>query len=209
MSQTERHKRLRLLLSKLNKERKQQAGKIDILCNDLISAQRSFIQRLYTISFAAEFYRSLLGSPDLNNLLARADRAIRRELPGTGVTFYLRQSEGCEPYSFVGDEMFSCEQTGPQEYFTAELVDGICKSNKICSLADLSSIDPAGEMRGLQKFSIVTLPLSDLGRSLGFVVLWRPSPLTVTAEEVGRVESVMCGLSQAIRGARVPLHSGD
>jgi hypothetical protein len=209
MSQTERHRRLRLLLNRLNKQRKQQASKIDILCNDLISAQRAFIQRLYTIGFAAEFYKSLLGSPDLNHLLARADRMIRQELPGTGVAFYLRQSEGCELHSFVGDEMFACEQTGPQEHLTPDLVDGICKSNKICTLPEITALDPAGDSHGLQRFSIATLPLSDLGRPLGFTLLWRPAPLPVTSDEIHRVEPVMCGLSQAIRGARVPLVSGD
>lgn len=209
MSQTERNKRLRLLLHKLNKQRKQQAGKIDILCNDLISAQRAFIQRLYTIGFAAEFYKSLLGSPDLNHLLARADRLIRQELPGAGVAFYLRQSEGCELHSFMGDEVFACEQAGPQEHLTAELIEGVCKSNKICSFAEISSFDPAARLAGLRRFSIATLPLSDMGRSLGFMLLWRPSPLAVTSAEIGRIEPVMCGLSQAIRGARVPLASGE
>ncbi|HON90923.1 MAG: hypothetical protein KBI32_04460 [Phycisphaerae bacterium] len=209
MSQTERHKRLRLLLNKLNKQRKQQACKIDILCNDLISAQRAFIQRLYTIGFAAEFYKSLLGSPDLNHLLARADRMIRRELPGTGVAFYLRQSDGCDLHSFVGEEVFACEQPGPQEHLTPELIDGICKSNKICTFAEISALDPAGDYRGLRRYSIVTLPLSDLGRSLGFLLLWRPSALPVTSEDVHRIESVLCGLSQAIRGIRVSLASSE
>ncbi len=209
MSQTERHRRLRLLLNRLNKQRKQQASKIDILCNDLISAQRAFIQRLYAVSFAAEFYRSLLGSPDLNHLLARADRQIRQELPGAGVAFYVRQSDGCELYSFVGDEMFAFEQQGPQEHLTPELVDGICKSNKTCSLAEIASLDLGDDLRELAKFSIATLPLSDLGRSLGFTLLWRPSPLTITAEEIRRIEPVMCGLSQAIRVAHVPLVSGE
>jgi len=208
MSQTERHRRLRRLLNRLNKQRKQQASKIDILCNDLISAQRAFIQRLYTVSFAAEFYKSLLGSPDLNHLLARADRQIRQELPGAGVAFYLRQPEGCELHSFVGEEVFTCEQQGPQEYLTPERIDGICKSSKTCTLADLSNLDPGDDPAGLAKFSIAALPLSDLGRSLGFTLLWRPLPLTVTAEEIHRIEPVMCGLSQAIRAARVPLASG-
>jgi hypothetical protein len=209
MSQTERHRRLRLLLNKLNKQRKQQAGKIDILCNDLISAQRSFIQRLATIGFAAEFYKSLLGSPDLNHLLARADRLIRRELPGAGVAFYLRQGDFCEPHSFIGDEMFACEQAGPQECLTSEMVDGICKSNQTCTRAEILSFDLAANLRGLDRFSMATLPLSDMGRSLGFLLLWRPSPLTVTADEVGRLDAVMCGLSQAIRAVRVPLVSDE
>jgi len=209
MSQTERHRRLRLLLNRLNKQRKQQARKIDILCNDLISAQRAFIQRLYTVSFAAEFYRSLLGCPDLNHLLAQADRQIRQELPGVGVAFYLRQSDGCELHSFLDDEMFACERQGPQEHLTPERIDGICKLNRVCTLADIRSLDPGDDPDGLAGFSIVTLPLSDLGRSLGFALLWRSSPLTVRAEEVDRIESVMCGLSQAIRTARVALASEE
>jgi len=209
MSQTERHRRLRLLLNRLNKQRKQQASKIDILCNDLISAQRAFIQRLYALSFAAEFYKSLLGSPDLNNLLARADRQIRQELPGAGVAFYLRQSEGCELYSFGGGEMFACEQHGPQEHLTPEMIDAICKSNKVCSIAELPSLDYGEDLKELARFSIATLPLSDLGRSLGFTLLWRPVPQSITPEEVRRIEPVMCGLSQAIRNARVPLASSE
>lgn len=209
MSQTERHRRLRLLLHMLNQERKQQAGKIDILCNDLIGAQRAFIQRLSTISFAAEFYRSLLGSPDLDHLLARADRLIRQELPGAGVAFYLRQGDLCEPHSFTGEGIFECEQEGPQEHLTSEMAEGICKSNKTCTQTEIQAFDPAGNPKGLERFSIATLPLSDLGRPMGFVLLWRPSPLAVTTEEVGRIDAAMCGLSQAIRAARVPLISGE
>ena len=49
----QRHQRLRLLLKKLNKDRKKQAKKTDILCNDLIGAQRGFIRKLRSISFSA------------------------------------------------------------------------------------------------------------------------------------------------------------
>jgi len=209
MSQTERHRRLRLLLNRLNKQRKQQARKIDILCNDLIAAQRVFIQQLYTVSFAAEFYKSLLGSPDLKHLLAQADQQIRQELPGVRVAFYLRQSDGCELYSFEDDETFACEQEGPQEYLTSELAAEICKSNRICTLGKRSSLALRENIPGLAEFSIATLPLSDLGRSLGFTLLWCRSPLTVSEEEIRRIEPVMCGLSQAIRGTRVPLASEE
>jgi len=105
--------------------------------------------------------------------------------------------------------MFACERQGPQEHLTPERIDGICKLNRVCTLADIRSLDPGDDPDGLAGFSIVTLPLSDLGRSLGFALLWRSSPLTVRAEEVDRIESVMCGLSQAIRTARVALASEE
>jgi hypothetical protein len=209
MSQTERHRRLRLLLHKLNRQRKQQARQIDILCNDLISAQRAFIERLSTVSFAAQFYRALLASTDLRHLLSRVDRLIRQELPGVGTAFYLRHSEGCGLYPFEGGELFAGEQSGPQEHLTAELVDNICKSNKTRILCETSGPGPEVDMPGLAGFSIAALPLSDLGRPLGFLLLWRRSPQVVTADEIRRIEAVLCGLSQAVRAARVSQTCGE
>ena len=80
MYQTERHRRLRLLVKKLNRERKRQAKKIDILCNDLIAAQRDFIRRLNTISFTANFYKSIVGASDLARLLNTAGRYVKEEI---------------------------------------------------------------------------------------------------------------------------------
>ena len=208
MSRTERHKRLRLLLKQLNRQRKRQAMKIDILCNDLISAQRAFLLRLHGISFAAEFYKSLLGSADLADLLARASRAIRQELPGTSVTFFLRQPEGCDLRAFENDETSLPEDQRPEDYFNSELAGSICKSNRPCTLDDMFGMGLEGDLQVLRRFSMSTLPLNDLGRPLGFVLLYRRAPQTLTKQELQRVGPLMCGLSQAIRSERAPLHSG-
>jgi hypothetical protein len=77
MSQTERQKRLRLLVKKLNRERKRQASRVDILCNDLIGAQREFMRRLNQIGFAARFYKGLLGAADLRTVVIQAGRLLR------------------------------------------------------------------------------------------------------------------------------------
>jgi hypothetical protein len=209
MSQTERYRRLRLLVRKLNQQRKQQASKIDILCNDLIGAQRSFILRLQDVGFAAEFYRSLLGGTDLNSLLARAGRVIRQELPGTGVAFFLRHSDGCELHTCQGDESLYGEHLGPAEYFNPELVDNLCKYNRPCSLEDIADMSADGDWEALNKFSLITLPLSDLGRSLGFVLIYCPLPQVLTVAEVRRINPAMHGLAQAIRAVHVPLPSHE
>ena len=104
MSRTERYQRLRLLARKLNQQRRRQGRKLDILCNDLLGAQRGFLLRLQDLSFAAAFYRSLLGGTEVNSLLMRAGRAIRQELPGAGVAFFLRQPDGCELHVCPADE---------------------------------------------------------------------------------------------------------
>lgn len=206
MSQTDRHRRLRLLLKNLNRQRKRQASKIDILCNDLISAQRAFISRLHAISFAAQFHKSLLGSTDLDDLLSRAARAIRQELPGANVSFFLRHSDSCERYVPRDDRVRPPGERDPEDSLTPELTENICKSNRPCTLDDMVGMGLEGNLEGLGRLSIATLPLKDFGRSLGFVLLYRRSPQVLDGEELDRVNSAMCGLSQAIRSARVPLH---
>ncbi len=207
MSQTERHKRLRLLIRKMNKQRKRQANQIDILCHDLIGAQRSFIHRLQDVGFAAEFYRSLLGSTDVNGILARAGRIIKQELPGAGVAFFLRQPDGCEFHPCPGDESLCSEEQGPQECLDPDLVESICKLNRPCTLEEILDLGANGDLATLRRFSLVTLPLSDLGRSLGFVLIYCPRPQVLNMADVRRVVPVMRGLAQAVRAVRVPLSS--
>jgi hypothetical protein len=209
MNQTERYKRLRLLVKKLNKQRKQQASKIDILCNDLIGAQRSFIRRLQDIGFAAEFYRSLLGGTDLNTVLTRAGRVIKQELPGTGVAFFIRQPDGCELHTCQGDESLYCEHSGPHECFDAELVDTLCKHNKPCTLEDIAGMSMDGDLTAMNKFSLVTLPLSDLGRSLGFALIYCPLPQVLNTADVRRISPAMHGLAQTVRALHVALPSRE
>jgi hypothetical protein len=207
MSQTDRQKRLRLLVRQLNRRRKQQASQIDILCHDLIAAQRTFIDRLQGVSFTAQFYQALLGSTDLNDLLERAGRALRDELPDAGVSFFLRQADGCEPYATPAQETASAEDPRPEECLPPDLVDRICKANKPCTREDMLDLRPGGGLKGLERFAPATLPLSDLGRSLGFIFLYRRAPLVLTPEELRRIGLVLRGLSQAIRAARTPLHA--
>ena len=87
-----REKRLRGMVSRLNKERKCQAKKVDILCNDLVAAQRSFIKSLDSISFAANFYESIVGVRDLDNLLQSACELIKGEIPNATVAFFLTRN---------------------------------------------------------------------------------------------------------------------
>lgn len=203
MNRTERYKRLRLLLKTLNQRRKRQASQIDILCNDLIAAQREFTRRLNDVGFAAQFYKELLGAGDLRSLLARAGRLVKEELPGTAVSFALRQTDGCELYPTGGDES---DEPGLEQCLTSELMESICKSNQRCTLGDMFGMGLEGNLQMLNRISAATIPLSDLGRSLGFVLIYRISP-PLRAEELDRVALVACGLSRAIQACGMPLHS--
>ncbi len=209
MSQSQRQQRLRLLIKKLNRERKRQASQIDILCNDLIGAQRAFVKRLNSVGFAAAFYKSLLGATDLRSLLMRADQLIREELSGAGVTFFLRQSEGCRLRALNAHETLTIEDQPLEDYFGPELAESIYKANRPCTVSDLFAMGLEGNVKALGDVSLATLPLNDLGRPLGFLLLSRAMPSALTTEELHKVDLITCGLSHAIAAHRQPLHAND
>jgi len=192
MDYKQRHKRVRLLISKLNKERKKQAKKIDMLCNDLIAAQRDFIRRLSTISFAADFYKSIIGETHLGRLLSAAGNLIKEELAGSNVTFFLRNG-----FPQNGNERGMLEN-----YLTAELVDAICKSNKLCTLDDMFAMGLQGNLMELNKISAFTIPLSQFGPPLGFILIYRSSENKLTADELNKISAITWGLSRAIQSCQ-------
>jgi hypothetical protein len=201
----QRHRRLRLLLKKLNKERKKQSRQIDILCNDLIGAQRNFIKRLNTISFIASFCESIIGTTDLNNLLCAAVRIIKAETSDANVIFFLRQGDDFQLHvfespTFAPGGTIALERQHLEACFNRELMDNICKSNKVCTLDEMFALGLQGNPIGLARLSVVSLPLSLPGLSLGFMLLARPSENKLTADEIERVTSTSYALSRAIAG---------
>ncbi len=205
----QRHKSLRLLISKVNKERKKQAKKIDILCNDLIAAQRDFIKRLNTISFTASFYESIIGTTDLSTLFYTAGKLIKDEIPDANIAFFLRQAESFELHLFESDQPITLEQQRLENCFTPELVDNICKSNKICTLEDMFAMGLQGNLTRLNKISAVTVPLGQFGSSLGFILIYRSSQNKLTAAELNHISAIAPGLSQAIQSCQVLSNSAD
>jgi len=194
----QRHRRLRLLIKKLNKDRKKQNQKIDILCNDLIAAQRTFIKRLGIINFVANFYESIIGATELNKLLYTAVEFFRAENADINVTFFLRQEENFELFMFESGRPTSTDKQYLESCFTPELMDNISKSNKICSLDDMFAMGLQGNLNELNKISAVTIPLGLLGSSLGFMLVYRTSENRLTTDEIGRISAVISGLSRAI-----------
>jgi GAF domain-containing protein len=158
------------------------------------------------VGFAANFYKALLGTSDLRTLLARAGQLIQQDVPGAAATFFLRQTDGCELH-VVADE----GPTGPrvEDCFTDDLIEAVCKASRPCALDDLVGMGLVGNITLLRSVSLATLPLNDLGRSLGFVLLSRAAVHPLSADEVERVSLITCGLSRAIRACTLTLHSRD
>jgi len=192
----QRHKRLRLLIKKLNSERKRQAKKIDILCNDFVAAQRQFLKKLNTINFTADFYESIIGCTDLSSLLCTASKLIREKIPDVNISFFLREAESFELYMFDSDQPVTIEKQRLEDCFSPELVEDICRTNKICTIQDMFALGLQGNLNALNKISAVTIPLGLFASSLGFILVYRWSQLT--ADKINEIYIVTRGLSRAI-----------
>jgi len=203
VDEKKRHKRLRLMIKKLNRDRKKQNQKIDILCNDLIEAQRTFIKRLGIINFVANFYESIIGTTDLNKLLYTAVEYFRAVNADVNITFFLRQQENFELFMFESGLPTAMEKQYLESCFTPELMDNISNSNKVCSLDDMFAMGLQGNLNELNKISSMTIPLGLLGSSLGFILVYRSSENKITVDEIDRISAVISGLSQAITSCRM------
>lgn len=198
MDYKSRNKKLRLLITRLNRERKTTAKKIDILCNDLIGAQREFIRRLNTINFAADFYESIIGTTDRDSLIFAAGKLIRDEIINANVVFFLRRKIGFDLHIFESDQPILSKEYRLENYFTDELVDNICKSNKHCTLDCLIGMGLQANPSCLNKLSAVTIPLGQFGSSLGFILIYRLSENKLTESEINHISAITCGLSRAL-----------
>jgi hypothetical protein len=210
-----RNKRLRLLISRLNKERKKQAKQIDILCNDFVGAQKDFVKALNTIGFAADFYGAIAGLTELNELLFAAGNLIKEQIPDANVAFFLlapciaegMQSDNFELHIFESDLAIDLEDRRIENFFTAELVGNIAKSNRICTIEDMLGMGLAGFPACLEKISTAEIPLSTPGSSMGFVLIYRSSRNQLTADELKAVAQITPGLGRSIASCRALVSS--
>jgi len=204
-----RNQRLKALLKNLNRERKKQAKQIDILCNNIISSQRDFIERLKTIDFRANFYESMLGITDLNSLLSTAAAIIKEETANANITFFLRQGELFETYGFAECLTDTPDKTHIEDCFSSELTANICMSNKICNIDDMFAMGLQGNLTSINSISAVTIPLGSAGSVQGFMLVYRSRDRKLTSGEIGKISAIKCGLLQAICACKALMHSSE
>lgn len=205
-----RNQRVRQLVSRLNKERKKQARQIDILCNDLLAAQKQFLKELKVIGFCADFYESLLGLTDLNELLACAAGIVKEHISDANVAFFLLsnaaeelRNNNFEMHIFESDRPIDLEEKRIENFFTADLIDSISQSGRLCSVDDMLALGLAANPRCLEKVAAAGLPLNHHGCTLGFVLLYRASENPFTREELKSLEQIASGLSHSIASSRI------
>ena len=205
-----RNTRLRLLIRRFNKQRKQQAKQIDILCNDIMAAHKDFLKAMKVIGFAADFYNAIIGITDLSELLCTAGSYIQKHTPDAHIAFFLLAQtsiEGMQPdnfelHVFENDQPIALDDRRVENFFSTELVVNISKSNQICTIEDMLEMGLQCSPAFLEKISAAAIPLSTTSSSAGFILIYRSSRNPLTADELKAVAQVTPGLGRSIASCR-------
>ncbi len=186
------------MVKALNKDRKKQARQIDLLCHDLIDAQRAFVRRLETIGFAAGLYKLLLGAQNTEHVLRILVNEVQSLMPSMDINLVLRQDEKCKIYPL---ETTTRDEGHPVDAFDGPLVNAVCRANKTCHLDDLLGMGLSISPQKASRIQMTTLPMPQGGRCMGFIVLTSPANVTVPANMTERIALVVSGISQAVLAA--------
>lgn len=108
---------------------------------------------------------------------------------------------------FDSDRPVTIEKQRLEDCFSSELVEDICRANKVCTIDDMFAMGLQGNLNVLNKISAVTIPLGLFGSSLGFILIYHWVENKLTADEIDDICAITCGLSRAISSCQALLRS--
>ena len=194
--------RARRAIGKLNYLRHKQGKQIDILCNDMVSAHKDFIKELRTLTYAVDFYEVSLGCTDLPSLLGHGADYVKAHVAGSDVTFFVLDNDEFETHRFGDDQDAGLDLEEFEGCFSGEVVQEICRMNKVCTLNDMVEIGLQGNPNAFAKMSAVAVPLGRMGQVVGFILITRNAENDITAEDLADVVSIAPGLANSIKSLK-------
>jgi hypothetical protein len=199
MKDSKRNKRIRLLAKNLNRRRKKQAIQIDLLCNDIINAHRDFLDTVRTLTFTSDFYESLIGAVDLDNLFRSCASMIQKRISDANIVFFINEQNRFQSYAFDCNINETDQAYRLEQYFTSEVVESIISTNRSCDIDELLQMGLQINPTILKNSFVTTVPIAANGSITGFILLYKSSSQRFDQRQIRLLCSVRRGLSRAIR----------
>ena len=176
----------------------------------MVLANKDVIGQLRVLTHTVDFYESITGEIDMTVLLDKAARQVRRFVQNSNVAIFLTNSNGFELH-MAGDNPIEVDGSKIEGYFTEEVVNDICRSNKICSIDDMCKIGLQGNPNILNNISAAAVPLGRFSEPVGFILICRSAGNKLNPNELEKVATITPGLRNAINACQsmVPEIVGD
>jgi hypothetical protein len=194
-----RNKRVRGLVRKLNRARRDQLKQIDILCNDMVSAHGDFVKQLRELTFSVKFYEVALSQTDLTSLLDSSVDMIKSQIHGSSVAIFLLRDNVFDIHMVDSDSPIDVAQANLESYFTADVVRDISRSPHVCSLNDMCTAGLQASPTVLGSVSAAAVPIGRVGEPAGFILIYRSKENKLHPSEIETVTAITEGLCSAIQ----------
>lgn len=194
-----RIRRVRDLVHRLNNDRRQQAKKIDILCNDMVAAHKDFVKQLTIMTFGVKFYESIMAQADLGSLLDMTVDTIASEVAESKVSLFLLRENTFDIHMANACDPIEVEQIDFESCFTSEVVKEIARATHVCSLDEMCTQGLFASPAILGSISAVAIPLGHIGDPVGFILLHRSSENKLQNDEIEKIAGITTGLCSAIQ----------
>jgi hypothetical protein len=182
------------MVKNLNRQRHQTARQIDIVCMDLVAAQRRFVDHYKKAVFSISFYEKLLACTNFQTMLTIAAAELSPALDNANVSFFYRQDDKIR--CFVSENGQPFEQDDFSDCFTDELVTEVINCNSIMNLNQLIALGLSATPSFLAGINAFTVPMSAENTEAGFILLWKKGNLDSKMAEYAHI--IAPGLSHAI-----------
>jgi len=204
MIDDKRYERVRGLVRECNRARKKQTKQIDVLCNGLIGAQRSFMHRLDEIAFAAGFYEAIVGRRNVDELLAAVGGFVRAELGELGLSIFVRRASSFEVHSV----MLESDKDGREfvDAVSEGIAQEVCENSRVMGLEELPGLGLEYDPVRLGRLSGYCVPVRRGMEGAGFVIVTGKCG-QLKRGDAGKIEQVGTGLLRALESCEITMGS--
>ncbi|MFA5424054.1 MAG: hypothetical protein WC374_09390 [Phycisphaerae bacterium] len=203
MKESKRNSRIRALVKCVNSHRKKQAAQIDMLCKDIIASHSNFLDTVRTLSFAAEFYESIIGVRNLEEMFCTCASVIRKQIGDVNLVFFISRQADFQSYAFDCSTNGTEEINRLEQYFTRELIESVTKTNHPCSPDELLGMGLQVSPAILKNLSVITVPIAANGPIVGFILLYVNDGQHLDRHQIKPLSYIRRGLLQGIRTCTV------
>ncbi len=193
---------IRTLRGKLNRQNRQ----INMLCRDMVDAHSQFVLKMSQLNFSAAFCETLLAARDIETLIELAAMVFGKHLKNASTAVFLLDGRGYNIH--IGSHSQSSnEKEVFENWFSPAVVAEISRNNRVCTMQEMLAIGLQANPASLKHIAAIAVPLGQLGRGVGFVLLYRPADMPFDQHEASMASVAASGLRSAImsfRGDQIP-----
>ncbi len=195
--------RLRKAVRRLNEARRVVGKKVDLLCNDLVSAYGELSRQMDLVRTREDFRKLCQSAADLEQLLCHAMDWVMRRVGYANTAVWLAADEGYQLGAYI-------KYTIPSSPELAEAIrDGILVRTTREGAVRLSAEEAtaqltAKELRHLRGQAVLAVNCSYLGESLAGVILFRDGACPFTNDDLETLKLVAPVFAVALASAVRP-----